>query len=213
MSMSILIYFQGLRRWPPEGSADSVNPLWIRLWLRLQSVFWSSSVNSWLIGKVPDARKDWQQKEKRESEDEMAGWHHRCNGHELVWKFMFGSLEGGEGQVIQTSIPTSLFKHLQKTIPSIFSQLLLVRVLKLHEGIVPFFPLVSLSPAGLCYDLTKPIYKWPGREVRVDLEWETCGLAVENTLIISSQCWNAAFSLKVKVSCLVVSNCLWPCRL
>ena len=40
-------------------------------------------VKSWLIGKVPDAGKDWRQKEKRVSEDEMAGWHHWCNGHEL----------------------------------------------------------------------------------------------------------------------------------
>ena len=46
-------------------------------------VFWSSVMNSWLIGKAPDAEKDWGQKEKRTSEDEMAGWHHWCNGHEL----------------------------------------------------------------------------------------------------------------------------------
>ena len=32
---------------------------------------------------VPDAGKDWGQKEKRVSEDEISGWHHRCNGHEL----------------------------------------------------------------------------------------------------------------------------------
>ena len=36
-----------------------------------------------LIGKDPDTGKDWGQEEKRESEDEMAEWHHRCNGHEL----------------------------------------------------------------------------------------------------------------------------------
>ena len=46
-------------------------------------VFWSSDVNSWLTGKDPDAGKDWGQKEKRASEDEMAGWHHWCKGHEL----------------------------------------------------------------------------------------------------------------------------------
>ena len=46
-------------------------------------VFWSSDANSWLIGKVPDAGKDWGQKEKRASEDEMAGWHYHCNGLEL----------------------------------------------------------------------------------------------------------------------------------
>ena len=46
-------------------------------------VFWSSDTNSQLIGKVPDVRKDWGQKEKGMSEDEMAGWHDWCNGHEL----------------------------------------------------------------------------------------------------------------------------------
>ena len=46
-------------------------------------VFSSPDANSRLIGKVPHAGKDWGQKEKRVSEDEMAEWHHRCNGHEL----------------------------------------------------------------------------------------------------------------------------------
>ena len=46
-------------------------------------IFWSSDANSWLIGKVPDTGNDWERKEKRASEDKMAGWHHRCNGHEF----------------------------------------------------------------------------------------------------------------------------------
>ena len=46
-------------------------------------VIWSSDANTWLTGKFPDAGKDWGQKERRVSEDEMAGWHHWCNGHEL----------------------------------------------------------------------------------------------------------------------------------
>ena len=46
-------------------------------------VFWSSDVNRWLIGKVPDAGKEWGQKEKRASEDRMAGQHHQCNKHEV----------------------------------------------------------------------------------------------------------------------------------
>ena len=50
-------------------------------------------MNSGLIAKVPDAGKDCEWKEKRASEDEMAGWHHQCNGHEL------GQTSGdGEGQ-------------------------------------------------------------------------------------------------------------------
>ena len=39
-------------------------------------------VKSWLIGKDPDAGKDWGQ-EKGTTEDEMVGWHHRLNGHEF----------------------------------------------------------------------------------------------------------------------------------
>ena len=30
-----------------------------------------------------DAGRDWGQEEKRMTEDEMAGWHHRLNGHEF----------------------------------------------------------------------------------------------------------------------------------
>ena len=37
-------------------------------------VFWSFDMNSWLIGNIPDAGKDWGQKEKRVSEDEIVGW-------------------------------------------------------------------------------------------------------------------------------------------
>ena len=46
-------------------------------------VFWLPDVNRQLTGKVPDAGKDRGQKEKRASEDEMAGWHHWSNEHEL----------------------------------------------------------------------------------------------------------------------------------
>ena len=40
-------------------------------------------MNRQLIEKVPDAGKAQGQKEKRASEDEMAGWHHLCSEHEL----------------------------------------------------------------------------------------------------------------------------------
>ena len=46
-------------------------------------VFWSSDVNSWLSGKVPDAGKDRGQKEKRATEEEVVGQHHRCDEYEL----------------------------------------------------------------------------------------------------------------------------------
>ena len=37
---------------------------------------------SCLIGKDSDAGRDWGQEEKGTIEDEMAGWHHRLDGHE-----------------------------------------------------------------------------------------------------------------------------------
>ena len=43
-------------------------------------ILWPSDAKSWLIGKDPDAEKDWRQ-EKRVTEDEMFGWHHWLNGH------------------------------------------------------------------------------------------------------------------------------------
>ena len=46
-------------------------------------VFWPSDANRWLTGKFPDSGKIQGQKKKRASKDEMAGWHHHCNEHEL----------------------------------------------------------------------------------------------------------------------------------
>ena len=45
-------------------------------------VLWPPHVTSWLIGKDPDAERGWR-KEKRMTEDEMAGWNQRLNGHEF----------------------------------------------------------------------------------------------------------------------------------
>ena len=47
------------------------------------SILWPPDVKSQLIGKDPDAGKDRRQEEKRATEDEMVGWHHRLNGHEF----------------------------------------------------------------------------------------------------------------------------------
>ena len=43
----------------------------------------SPHAKSWLIGKDPDAGRDWGQEEKGTAEDEMAGWHHRLDEHEF----------------------------------------------------------------------------------------------------------------------------------
>ena len=46
-------------------------------------VLWPPDAKDWLIWKDPDAGKDWRQEEKGMTEGEMAGWHHRLNGHEF----------------------------------------------------------------------------------------------------------------------------------
>ena len=46
------------------------------------SILWSPDTKSWLIGKEPDAGKDWAQ-EKGLTEDEIVGWHHRLKDMSL----------------------------------------------------------------------------------------------------------------------------------
>ena len=47
------------------------------------AILWPPDSKSWLIGKVPDAGKDWGQEETGATEDEIVGWHHWLNGHEF----------------------------------------------------------------------------------------------------------------------------------
>ena len=56
-------------------------------------VLWPPHAKSWLIGKDPDAGRDWGQEEKGTTEDEMAGWHHWLDGRESEW-----TAGGGDGQ-------------------------------------------------------------------------------------------------------------------
>ena len=47
-----------------------------------------------LIGKDPDAGKDWRREEKGRTEDEMVGWHHGLNGHEFEHTLGVGDVQG-----------------------------------------------------------------------------------------------------------------------
>ena len=51
-------------------------------------------MKSRLIRKDPDAGQDWGQEEKGTTEDEMAGWHHRLNGHGFGWTPGVGDGQG-----------------------------------------------------------------------------------------------------------------------
>ena len=46
-------------------------------------ILWPPDAKNWLIGKNPDAVKDWRQEEKGTREDEMIGSYHQLNGHEF----------------------------------------------------------------------------------------------------------------------------------
>ena len=59
----------------------------------------SPEVNCQFTGKDSDAEKDWRQK-KREIEDEIVEWHHRCNGHELGQTLRDGV---GQGSLVPSS--------------------------------------------------------------------------------------------------------------
>ena len=56
-------------------------------------ILWLPAAKSRLTGKDPHAGKDWGQKEKGETEDEMVGWHHKLNGHKFEQ-----TLGDGKGQ-------------------------------------------------------------------------------------------------------------------
>ena len=58
-------------------------------------VLWPPHAKSWLTGKDSDAGRDWGQEENGMTEDEMAGWHHRLDGHELEWTPGVGDGQGG----------------------------------------------------------------------------------------------------------------------
>ena len=46
-------------------------------------ILWPPDAKNWLIGKDPDAGKDWRQEEKGMKKDEMVGWHYQLYGHEF----------------------------------------------------------------------------------------------------------------------------------
>ena len=48
-----------------------------------------------LIGKDPDAGRDWGQEEKGSTEDEMARWHHQLDRHEFERTLGVGDGQGG----------------------------------------------------------------------------------------------------------------------
>ena len=79
----------------PESPLDCkeikpVNPKRNQSWIVIEKtdgeaeapILWPLDIKNWLIGKDPDAGKDWGQEEKGATEDEMIGWHCWRSGHQ-----------------------------------------------------------------------------------------------------------------------------------
>ena len=66
-----------------------VHPKGNQSWLHIRRtdaetpILWPPDAKNRLIGKDPDAGKDWRWEEKGMTEDEMGGWHHWLNGYEF----------------------------------------------------------------------------------------------------------------------------------
>ena len=60
-------------------------------------ILWPPDVKNWIIGKDPDAGKDWRQEEKGMTEDEMLEWHHRLDGWEFEQVLGVGDGQGSLG--------------------------------------------------------------------------------------------------------------------
>ena len=57
-------------------------------------ILWPPAVRNRLIGKDPDAGKDWRREVKGMTENEMVGWHHQLSGHEFEWTPRVGDGQG-----------------------------------------------------------------------------------------------------------------------
>ena len=61
------------------------------------SILWPPDAKNWLIGKDPDAGKDWRQEKKGTTEDKIVGWHHRLYGHEFEYAL---GVDDGQGSLV-----------------------------------------------------------------------------------------------------------------
>ena len=84
--MHIIVHPKGDQSWVFIGRTDAKAET---------PVLWPPHAKSWLIGKDPDAGRDWGQEETGMTEDEMAGWHHQLNGRESEWTLGVGDGQGG----------------------------------------------------------------------------------------------------------------------
>ena len=92
--LKIQVYLWSLTGWRMQSKKKTILPS-ESYSLIVKLVLWPPHSKSWLIGKDPDAGRDWGQEEKGMTEDEMAGWHHWLDGHGFGWTPGVGDGQGG----------------------------------------------------------------------------------------------------------------------
>ena len=76
---------EGNQSWMFTGSTDAETEA---------PILWPPDAKNWLIGKDPDAGKDWRREEKGTTEDEMVGWYRRLDGNEFEQALRVGNGQG-----------------------------------------------------------------------------------------------------------------------
>ena len=77
--------------WEPLELIHPVHPKGNQSWIVIgrtdaeaeAPILWPPDMKNWLLGKDPDAGKEWRQEKKGTTKDQMVGWHHWLNGHEF----------------------------------------------------------------------------------------------------------------------------------
>ena len=153
-------------------------------------LLWPPDVMDWLIGKDPDAGKDWRQEEKGTTEDEMVGWHHWLDGPLLAEQclcflicclylciYIYTKYYSVQFSSVAQSCPT-LFDPMDCSTPGlpVYHQLPEFTQTHVHwvgDTIQPSHPLSSPSPPALNLSHHQGLLQWvsSSRQVAKVLEF------------------------------------------
>ena len=150
-------------------------------------ILWPPDVKNWHIWKDPDAGKDWEQEEKRTTEDEMPGWHHWLNGHGFGWTPGVADGQGGLAccgswgcKGLDTSERlnwTALGQGFSSLVVLMFWTTFVVGGFHVHHRVSSPFPGLSWLDAAEVLEMSSDVAKClRGKGWYKILSWRTAGL-------------------------------------
>ena len=149
-------------------------------------ILWPPDTKSWLISKDPEAGKDWRQKEKGTTQNEMVGWYYQLDGHEF--EQTLGDSEG-QGSLAccsprgcKESGMSEWLNNNHHTEPKQAPQRAKQRTIVKHGKVyTPFF---LWSPLKLSLYIEKTHH----------LLWQLCSHAKELTSKLCQSCYSPSFN-------------------